>query len=112
MFSFMNSANFVVIVVLGGLGSITGTIISAVAFTLYSGMAESISRFQTCNFRIGINYRNDILAKRTYGIKRIFGCNFYKDLLAGKYSIKKIIERIKSNFKILNDKEINNQGVK
>ncbi len=33
MFRFMNSVNFVVIVVLGGLGSITGTIISAIGFT-------------------------------------------------------------------------------
>lgn len=33
MFGFLNSVNFVVIVVLGGLGSITGTVLAAIGFT-------------------------------------------------------------------------------
>ena len=54
MFRFMNSVNFVVIVVLGGLGSITGTIIAAIGFTYIQEWLRALGDFRLVVFGLAL----------------------------------------------------------
>ena len=54
MFGFMNSVNFVVIVVLGGLGSVTGTVIAAIGFTYIQEWLRYFKDFRLVIFGLAL----------------------------------------------------------
>ncbi len=54
MFGFLNSVNFVVIIVLGGLGSITGTILAGVAFTYAQEWLRVLGDFRLAVFGLAL----------------------------------------------------------
>ena len=54
MFSWMSSINFVVIVVLGGLGSITGTVLASLAFTYIQEWLRILGDFRLAVFGLAL----------------------------------------------------------
>lgn len=95
MFSFMNSANFVVIVVLGGLGSITGTIISAVGFTYAQEWLRLFKDFRMVIFGLALILVMMFWQKGIMGSKEFSFVNFFRDILNGRYSVKRLVSEVK-----------------
>lgn len=93
MFGFMNSVNFVVIVVLGGLGSITGTIISAVAFTFIQEWLRVFEDFRLVIFGLALIIIMLFWPSGLMSMKEFSIVSFVKKAIAGEYSIKKIMEK-------------------
>lgn len=54
MFRFMNSVNFLVIIILGGLGSITGTIIASIGFTYIQEWLRALGDFRLVVFGLAL----------------------------------------------------------
>jgi branched-chain amino acid transport system permease protein len=93
MFGFMNSVNFVVIVVLGGLGSITGTIIAAVAFTFIQEWLRVFEDFRLVIFGLALIGIMLFWPSGLMSMKEFSIVTFVKKAIAGEYSVKKIIEK-------------------
>lgn len=94
MFGFMNSVNFVVIVVLGGLGSITGTIIAAVSFTFIQEWLRVFEDFRLVIFGLALIGIMLFWPSGLMSMKEFSIVTFVKKAIAGEYSVKKIIEKV------------------
>ncbi|HEY5586183.1 MAG TPA: branched-chain amino acid ABC transporter permease [Ruminiclostridium sp.] len=113
MFGFMNSANFVVIVVLGGLGSVTGTIIAAIGFTYAQEWMRVFQDFRMVIFGLALILVMLFWQKGIMGSKEFSIVGFARDLLAGRYSIKRIISKISKLIKKWKEKkQPDDRGVK
>jgi len=92
-FGFMYSVNFVVIVVLGGLGSITGTIISGIAFTFIQECLRVFEDFRLVIFGLALIIIMLFWPRGLMSMKEFSIVTFAKKAIAGEYSVKKIIEK-------------------
>lgn len=99
MFGFLNSVNFVVIVVLGGLGSITGTILSGIAFTYIQEWLRVFKDLRLVIFGLALILIMLFWRQGLMGTKEFSVVGFVKNLLAGKYKPKEIINSISRLFK-------------
>lgn len=90
MFGFLNSVNFVIIPVLGGLGSITGTIISGLAFTYILEWFRIFGDFRLVIFPIALIVVMLFWPKGLLGTNEMSVVWFVKKLLAGEYTFSKI----------------------
>lgn len=93
MFGWINSMNFVVIVVLGGLGSITGTVISGIGFTFIQEWLREFKDFRLVIFGLVLIFSMLFWQKGLMGSREISVLKVVKDLFAGEYTLKKIKER-------------------
>lgn len=93
MFGWINSMNFVVIVVLGGLGSITGTVISGVGFTFIQEWLRKFQDYRLVVFGLVLILAMLFWQKGLMGTNEFSIVKFVKDLFAGEYSLEKIKAR-------------------
>ncbi len=84
MFGFMNSVNFVVIVVLGGMGSITGTVISGIGFTFIQEWLRQFQDFRLVIFGFVLIIAMLFWRKGLMGSSEISVVQIVKKLLKGK----------------------------
>lgn len=98
MFGWIQSVNFVVIVVLGGMGSITGTIIAGIGFTYIQEWLRVFKDFRLVIFGMVLILAMLFWQKGLMGSREFSVVKFVKDLLAGEYKPKKVINKIKSKF--------------
>lgn len=91
MFGFLNSVNFVVIVVLGGMGSITGTVVSSVAFTYIQEWLRVFKDLRLVIFGLALICVMRFWPKGLMGDREFSIVGFAKKLLAGEYSPAKIM---------------------
>lgn len=101
MFGFMNSVNFVVIVVLGGLGSITGTIISGVAFTFIQEWLRIFEDFRLVIFGLALIIIMLFWPSGLMSMKEFSIVTFVRKMIAGEITAKKIKENLSARFKEL-----------
>jgi branched-chain amino acid transport system permease protein len=99
MFGFINSVNFVVIVVLGGLGSITGTIISGVGFTFIQEWLREFQDFRLVIFGFVLIFAMIFWRKGLMGSSEISVVQMVRNLLAGEYKPSKIYSALSARFK-------------
>lgn len=86
MFGFMNSVNFVVIVVLGGMGSITGTILSGVIFAYIQEWLRILGDFRLAVFGLALIIIMLFRPKGLMGSREISVSALITGFRAGKYS--------------------------
>lgn len=98
MFGFMPSMNIVVIVVLGGLGSITGTIVASIAFTYIQEWLRVFKDFRLVIFGLALILIMLFWPKGMLGNKELSITDFVRKLLKGEYKFKNIIKSITSFF--------------
>lgn len=107
MFGFLISFNYVVIVVLGGMGSITGTILAGIIFAYFLEVFRTfkdlvnnltgiyIGDYNQIIFGLGLILIMLFWQTGLMGSKEFSIVKFTKDLLAGEYKPGKIQERMK-----------------
>jgi branched-chain amino acid transport system permease protein len=108
MFGFMSSVNFVVYLVFGGLGSITGTILSAVSLTFLLELLRALGDFRLAIFGLLLIIMMIFLPRGIMGSKEFSIVDFTRKLLTGEYTPKKIAASMKihSNGKQNKDREV------
>lgn len=104
MFGFMNSVNFVVIVVLGGLGSLTGTIISGIAFTFIQEWLRVFEDFRLVIFGLALIVIMLFWPSGLMSMKEFSIVTFFRKIIAGEYALKKIIEKVSVKIQALKKK--------
>jgi len=87
MFGWLNSVNFVVIVVLGGMGSITGTIIAAVVFTYLQEWLRVFEDFRLVIFGVALILLMIFWPKGLMGNKEFSITGFFRKLFSGQLSL-------------------------
>lgn len=97
-FDWLYSVNFVVIIVLGGLGSITGTLISSVAFTYIQEWLRVFKDFRLVIFGLALILVMLFWQKGLMGNKEFSVVTFVRKLFAGEYTPAKIAGSIKRFF--------------
>lgn len=95
MFTWLSSVNFVVIIVLGGLGSITGTVIASVAFTYIQEWLRVFKDFRLVIFGLALIFIMLFWQKGLMGNKEFSVVGFVRKLLAGEYKPAKIKSSLK-----------------
>lgn len=90
MFGWLNSVNFVVIVVLGGMGSITGTIIAAVVFTYLQEWLRVFADFRLVIFGLALIILMIFWPKGLMGNKELSITGFFRQLRSGEFSPKQL----------------------
>ncbi len=90
MFGWLNSVNFVVILVLGGMGSLTGTIIAAVVFTFMQEWLRVFADFRLVIFGLALILLMIFYPKGLMGNKEISITRIFTKLLSGEITIKSI----------------------
>ncbi len=90
MFGWLNSVNFVVIVVLGGMGSITGTIIAAVVFTYLQEWLRVFADFRLVIFGLALIILMIFWPKGLMGNKELSITGFIRQLRSGEFSPRQI----------------------
>jgi branched-chain amino acid transport system permease protein len=98
MFGFMNSANFVLIIVLGGLGSITGTIISAVGFTFIQEWLRVFDDFRLIIFGLALIIIMLFWPRGLMSMKEFSVVSFVKKIIAGDFAPKKVKANLSARF--------------
>jgi branched-chain amino acid transport system permease protein len=93
MFGWMNSVNFVVIIVLGGLGSITGTVIAGLGFTFIQEWLRELKDFRLFIFGLVLIIAMLFWQKGLMGNKEFSVVKFVRGLFGGEYTPSKINER-------------------
>ncbi len=99
MFGFMNSINFVVIVVLGGMGSITGTILSGVGFTFVQEWLRQFQDFRLVIFGFVLIFAMLFWRKGLMGSSEISVVQTIKNLMEGQYTPSNIYSRVSVRFR-------------
>lgn len=91
MFNWLNSVNFVVIVVLGGMGSMTGTIIAAVIFTYLQEWLRVFEDFRLVVFGLALVLVMIFWPKGLMGTKELSITGLLHDLRSGNlhFSLKR-----------------------
>lgn len=90
MFGWLNSVNFVVIVVLGGMGSITGTVIAAVIFTYLQEWLRVFADFRLVIFGAALILLMIFWPKGLMGNKEFSITGFFRKLLSGEINVAKV----------------------
>ncbi|MEI8215515.1 MAG: branched-chain amino acid ABC transporter permease [Eubacteriales bacterium] len=109
MFGWLNSVNFVVILVLGGMGSLTGTIIAAVIFTYLQEWLRVFADFRLVVFGLALILLMIFWPRGLMGNKEISITGFFRRLLSGQInlaSIKSKILLLKNIGKKKNNREV------
>jgi len=91
MFGWLNSVNFVVIVVLGGMGSMTGTIISAIVFTYLQEWLRVFADFRLVIYGFALILLMLFWPQGLMGNREISMTNFFRRLFSGDLSLSSII---------------------
>lgn len=99
MFGFLNSVNFVVIVVLGGLGSITGTVLAGVGFTYIQEWLRIFKDFRLVIFGLALILVMLFWQRGLMGNTEFSIVKFLKNLREGEYSFEKIKARAGKYFR-------------
>lgn len=99
MFTFLNSVNFVVIVVLGGLGSITGTIFASIAFTYIQEWLRVFKDFRLVIFGLSLIAVMLFWPGGLMGTKEISVVKFVRKLLAGEVKPRQVFDGVVSRLK-------------
>ncbi len=94
MFRFMNSVNFVVIVVLGGMGSITGTVISAVGFTYIQEWLRVFKDFRLVIFGLALIAVMLFWPRGLMGTREFSIVGFVGKVRSGEITVKTIAQSI------------------
>ncbi len=100
MFKWLSSVNFVVIIVLGGLGSITGTLIASVAFTYIQEWLRVFGDLRLVIFGLALILIMLFWQRGIMGTKEFSVVTFVRKLFAGEYkpaNIKKAIIKLGKN---------------
>ena len=72
-FTIMKSIDYLIIAVLGGLGSITGTILAAVALGILNMFLQNISNLRMIIYSLAINFRpGGLLGTKEFTLSRFF----------------------------------------
>jgi branched-chain amino acid transport system permease protein len=111
MFTWLSSVNFVVIIVLGGLGSITGTIIASVAFTYIQEWLRIFKDFRLVIFGLALILIMLFWQKGLMGNKEFSVVGFVRKLLAGEYKPANIVNSFKKFYSTKISKSNKSQGV-
>lgn len=98
MFAFMNSVNFVVIIVLGGLGSLTGTVIASAVFVFIREWLDMFGDLRLVIFGLLLILIMLFWQRGIMGTKEFSLVDFVRNLLAGKYKPAYIAESIRNLF--------------
>lgn len=94
MFGFINSVNFVIIPVLGGLGSITGTILSGVAYTFILEWFRIFGDFRLVIFPIALIAVMLFWPKGLLGSSELSIVRSARKLLIGEYTVQNIKSQV------------------
>ncbi len=95
MFGWLNSVNFVVIVVLGGMGSMTGTIISAIIFTYLQEWLRVFADFRLVIFGFALIVLMIFWPRGLMGNSEISLTRFFRRLFAGEINPRSAIAAIR-----------------
>ncbi len=98
MFGFMNSVNFVVIIVLGGLGSLTGTVLASTIFIYIREWLDVFGDLRLVIFGLILILIMLFWQRGIMGTKEFSVVGFTRNLLAGKYKPAYIAQSIRSLF--------------
>lgn len=98
MFGFMNSVNFVVIIVLGGLGSLTGTVLASTIFVYIREWLDVFGDLRLVIFGLILILIMLFWQRGIMGTKEFSVVGFTRNLLAGKYKPAYIAQSIRSLF--------------
>jgi branched-chain amino acid transport system permease protein len=90
MFGWLNSVNFVVIVVLGGMGSITGTIIAAIVFTFLQEWLRVFEDFRLVIFGFALILLMIFWPKGLMGNKEFSITGFIRKVVSGEFNVQLI----------------------
>ena len=90
MFGWLNSVNFVVILVLGGMGSLTGTIISAIIFTYMQEWLRVFADFRLVIFGLALILLMIFWPKGLMGNKELSITGLFRKLFNGEISFNSI----------------------
>jgi branched-chain amino acid transport system permease protein len=90
MFGWLNSVNFVVILVLGGMGSLTGTIISAIIFTYMQEWLRVFADFRLVIFGLALILLMIFWPRGLMGNRELSITGLFRKLFKGEISFKTI----------------------
>jgi branched-chain amino acid transport system permease protein len=109
MFGWLNSVNFVVILVLGGMGSLTGTIIAAIVFTYLQEWLRVFADFRLVIFGLALILLMIFYPKGLMGTKEFSVTGFFRKLFAGEINLNTIkikISKLKDRISQKKNKEV------
>lgn len=108
LFGFLNSVNYLVIVVLGGLGSLTGTVFSSVIFVYLQEWLRIFGDFRLVIFGLILIISMLFWPSGLMGTSEYSPSGFVKKLIKGQFTIESILSKAKQLLKkIISNKSRN-----